>query len=117
MEAAKVFFYDYYSKDKTIKNGVTPAPEPGVTPFKILTKPQASYTDNARAAGITGTVRLAVLLGANGKVQNILKLSGAGYGLDEQAFDAARKIKFEPKMKDGKPVSTVVIIEYAFSIY
>lgn len=115
LEAAKVF-YDYYSKDKTIKNGVTPAPELGVTPFKIVTKPFASYTDNAREAGISGTVKLAVLLGANGKIQNILKLKGVGYGLDEQAFNAARKIEFKPKMKDGKAVSTVAIIEYSFSI-
>lgn len=43
--------------------------------------------------------------------------AGLGYGLDELAFKAARRIVFQPKMKDGKPVSTVVTLEYGFSIY
>ncbi len=116
LEGMKVF-YAHYSKDRTLTPGVPPVPEPGVTPMKIMRKPRASYTDNARQAGKSGTVRLAVLLGANGKIQYILKLLGIGYGLDEQAVRAARQIVFEPKMKDGIPISTVVIIEYTFSIY
>ncbi|MEJ7849191.1 MAG: energy transducer TonB [Pyrinomonadaceae bacterium] len=83
----------------------------------MLTKPRAVYTDNARSAGKSGIVRLALLLGADGKIKHILKIKGIGYGLDEQAINAARKITFEPKMKDGKQVSTVVTVEYGFTIY
>lgn len=110
-------FYEHYSKEPTSGPGLPLVPEPGVTPVNILKKPQARYTDNARSAGVQGTVRLAVLLGANGKVQYILKLHGLGYGLDEQALRAARQIVFEPKLKDGKPVSTIVTIDYSFAIY
>lgn len=116
LEAIKAFF-TYYNKDSVVKPAVPASPEPGVTPVKILRKPQARYTESARAAGKSGTVRLAVLLGANGKIQHILKLWEIGYGLDEQAVRAAGKIEFEPQMRDGKPVSSVVIIEYSFSIY
>ena len=116
LESAQVF-HKHYSKDKSVIPAVAPASDPSVTPVKILRKPQASYTSNARSAGITGTVRLAILLGADGNIQHILKLRGLGYGLDEQALGAARQIEFQPKMKDGKPVSTVVTVEYSFSIY
>lgn len=110
-------FYKYFNKDKSEPAIPALPPEPGVTPFKILSKPRASYSDKARNAGVQGTIRLAVLLGASGKVEHILVLKRLGYGLDEQAVHAARQIKFEPKMRDGKPVSTVVIFEYGFNIY
>lgn len=92
-------------------------PEPGTTPVRIIKKPQAVYSARAREAGVSGTVRLAVLLKADGTVGTIIKLWGPGYGLDEQSIAAARQIKFSPKMKNGVPVSTVVTIEYGFSIY
>ncbi len=38
-------------------------------------------------------------------------------GLTENAVRAARSIKFEPAWKDGKPVTTVSILDYGFSIY
>jgi len=39
-----------------------------------------------------------------------------GFGLDEEAVKAARKIKFQPATKDGKPVSIVKRVQYSFSI-
>ena len=110
-------FYEHYSKDRPGATAGPTPPEPGVTPVKILYKPQARYTDAARGAGVQGTIRVAVLLGADGRIAHILKLKGLGYGLDEQVYQAARQIRFQPKMKDGKPVSTVVTIEYSFSIF
>ena len=92
-------------------------PEPGVTPLKILVQPRATYTNAARKAGVEGAVRLIILLSADGSVRHVLKLWGIGYGLDESAIRAAKAIKFEPKMRDGKPVPVVITREYTFSIY
>ena len=112
-------FYSYFSKDKSIQvnPNAVPEPEPGVTALKILNKPRPSYTDSARQANIQGTITIVVLFGANGKILNTLLIKRLGNGLDEQAMGAARKIQFEPMMKDGKPVSVVRMIEYTFSIY
>lgn len=106
--------YDFAIKDQSVGPA---SPEPNVTPVKILVKPKASYTDAARSANIQGTVRLAILLGANGKILYVLPLKRLSHGLDEQAVYAARQIKFEPKMIDGKPVPVVVIFDYGFNIY
>ena len=113
LESIEVF-YNHFSKERPVPG--TP-PDPGVTPLRILTKPKASYTHSARNANVQGSIRLAILLGASGRVERILVLKRLGYGLDEQAVNAARQIKFEPKRKDGIPVSTVVIFDYGFNIY
>lgn len=110
-------FLAHSLKSKLVPPLVPAAPEPGVTPFKILSRPHARYTDAARNAGISGTIRIWVLLGADGRIQHTLLLRRLGHGLDEQATAAARQIKFEPKKVDGKPVPVVVTVEYNFNIY
>jgi TonB family protein len=117
-----IVFLDYFSKrslDEPLisANTLPPPPEPGVTPLKILTKPRPKYTDIARQDNTQGTIIIAVLFGANGTIQQVLPLKRLGDGLDEEAVKAARGIKFEPMMRDGKPVAVVKQIEYTFSIY
>ena len=54
---------------------------------------------------------------ASGKVTHLIVIKPLGYGLDEEAVKAAKAIRFEPFMRDGKPVSVVKRIEYSFTIY
>lgn len=110
-------FYKYYDRNRGGLLNTLATPDPGITPLKILRKPRAAYTNNARAAGAQGKIRIAVLFGANGKIQHILMIKRIGYGLDEEVLNAARQIVFEPQLKDGKPVSIVKIVEYNFAIY
>lgn len=82
---------------------------------RLLTLPEPSYTDEARARAIMGTVVLKVVFSSTGQVTNIRVAQGVPYGLTERAIAAARKIKFIPAMKDGKPVSMWMQLEYNFS--
>lgn len=121
LEAVKVF-YEYFNREipnfsnLNLSTDNTPKDDT-ITPLKIISKPRASYTDKAREAGITGTIKIAALFAASGQVSHVIVLDPLGYGLDQQAVKAARGIKFEPLLKDGKPVSTVKIVEYSFMIY
>ena len=83
----------------------------------IKSKPEPTYTERARRNGVTGMVRLRLVLGADGTVQHIYPTRRLPDGLTEAAISAARKIKFVPAMKDGRPVSQFVTIEYNFNIY
>ena len=83
----------------------------------ILSKPEPGYTEEARRAGISGMVRLRLVLGADGKVRNILVMRTLSHGLTERAIAAARKIKFKPAIIGGLPVSQFVMVEYYFNIY
>jgi TonB family protein len=84
---------------------------------RVLSKPEPTYTERARMAGIEGTVILRAVFSSDGVVRHILIMRSLPYGLTEQAIAAARKIKFVPAMKDGKPVSMIFQLEYNFNLY
>lgn len=83
----------------------------------IQGKPEPLYTERARRNQVRGMVRLRLVLGADGKVQHVYATRKLPDGLTEAAIAAARKIKFIPAIKDGRPVSQFVTIEYNFNIY
>lgn len=89
----------------------------GTNPLRIIAKPQARYTDDARVNNVEGAVRLKVTLLANGQVGSIIVVNGLPDGLTEQAIAAARQLRFEPATKDGVPVSKTITIDYSFTIY
>jgi len=84
--------------------------------IRLLTKPEPSYTVEARNHRITGTVILKAVFAKTGYVENISVISGLPYGLTERAIASARMIRFTPAMKDGKPVSMWMQLEYNFNL-
>jgi TonB family protein len=84
---------------------------------RVLSKPEPSYTEAARIAGVEGTVVLRAVFAADGEVKNIFVLQGLSHGFTTTVVNAARKIKFEPALKDGKPVSMRIQLEYNFNLY
>jgi TonB family protein len=84
---------------------------------RVLAKPEPQYTEEARQGQITGTVVVRAIFAANGRVIGIRVISGLPGGLNERAIHAARQIKFIPAMKDGRPVSMFIQLEYHFSLY
>jgi len=85
----------------------------------ITSKPTPGYTDSARQNQVQGAIRVQVILDRSGSVRQIRVVSGSelGYGLPEKAISAARQIQFTPAVKDGKPVSVQLTLEYNFSVY
>lgn len=83
----------------------------------ITSKPEPSFTEEARKNNVTGYVRLKMILGANGNVSNIQVVKGLPDGLTERAIAAAHQIRFQPAQKDGRSVSQWVTVEYSFNIY
>jgi tetratricopeptide (TPR) repeat protein len=81
----------------------------------ILYKEKAHYTEAASAAHVTGTVILLVVFADDGVLNHILPIRGLSYGLTEEAIKAARKIRFTPAMRDGKPISVSGSLEFTFS--
>lgn len=62
------------------------------------------YTDDAKTAGVEGTVVLDLIVGEDGKVRDIVVVQGLDHGLTESAKAALRACQFTPGEKDGKPV-------------
>ena len=82
----------------------------------ILYREKAKYTQEARNNGVQGTVVLHIVFNANGKITDIKVIRGLPYGLNENAIDAAKKIRFKPAMKDGKPISVRGSVEFSFNL-
>ena len=81
---------------------------------RLLSKPEPSYTEEARANKISGTVILRVVFTSKGTVENIRVMRELPNGLTERAIEAAKKIKFVPATKDGHAVSMWMQLEYNF---
>jgi TonB family protein len=76
--------------------------------------PEAEYTDEARASKTKGEVRLRLVLAADGTVKNVFPIKSLPHGLAEAAMTAARRIKFEPAIRKGKPASQFLTLVYEF---
>ena len=94
--------------DRTVAVG------PADDKVRLLSKPEPSYTDEARANKIAGTVILKVVFTSRGTVENIHVVRDLPYGLTERAIEAAKKITFVPATKDGHAVSMWMQLEYNF---
>lgn len=77
--------------------------------------PQPAYTDAARAAGVSGKVRISITVGVSGQVEQASVLQALGHGLDEAALAAARAATFEPAIRCGKPSASTFTISVRFS--
>lgn len=87
------------------------------TRVRMISRTYPGYTEAARQAGISGTVRLRVLVTADGRVEHVLVVQPLSHGLTGAAVRAARGIRFEPATRNGRPVSTFVTLEESFSIH
>ncbi|HTG17575.1 MAG TPA: TonB family protein [Blastocatellia bacterium] len=83
---------------------------------QILGRPTPGYTDEARRNQVEGSVKVSVLLKADGTVSDIKVARGLGYGLDEKAIEAARQLRFVAARKDGHAVSVRLFLEFKFSL-
>jgi TonB family protein len=88
----------------------------GVTSPALLYKVEPEYTQEARRAGIQGTVLLYLQVDPAGRGVNIRVLHGLGLGLDENAIAAIKTWKFRPGTKGGKPVTVEAQIEMTFRL-
>ena len=83
----------------------------------IIYRERAKYTEEARANKIQGTVVLSVVYTFDGRITDIRVVRGLPDGLSESAIEAAKKIRFQPAVKAGQPVSVRGNIEFNFTLY
>ncbi|MCU1274359.1 MAG: TonB family protein [Bryobacterales bacterium] len=82
----------------------------------VLQKVDPEYTEEARAAMLSGTVVMSLEVGPDGLAQNARVSRGLGLGLDENAIDAISQWRFRPGIKDGQPVTVAATIEVNFRL-
>jgi len=87
-----------------------------VSPPTLVYKTEPQYTEEAREAGIEGTVILLIEIGRDGAVEQVTVKKSLDSGLDLNAAQAVRQWKFEPGRKAGKPVRVRATVEVNFRL-
>ena len=80
----------------------------------VASEVKVPYPDEARRAGIEGTVTMSITIDSEGRVVKSVVIKGLGYGLDEAARGALLRFRFKPAIKNGEPVSTEMKYSYTF---
>ncbi|MBI4470077.1 MAG: energy transducer TonB [Acidobacteria bacterium] len=80
----------------------------------VLSHVKPEFSREADLAGIEATVDLEVEFKSDGTIGQIRLNRWAGFGLDEAAMAAARKLRFTPAMVRGVPVTTWQRLVYNF---
>ncbi len=82
----------------------------------ILYQEKAKYTHEARKNAVEGIVLLSAVFTGDGKVIDIRVIRGLPDGLNNEATRAIQKIRFTPAIKNGKPVSVRMSVEFTFKL-
>ncbi|HYG99240.1 MAG TPA: energy transducer TonB [Terriglobales bacterium] len=89
----------------------------GVSAPKALATPDPEYSEEARKAKYQGTVILWLIVDQNGSPRDVKIARSLGMGLDQKAIEAVKQWKFEPALKDGRPVAVQINVEVNFRLY
>ena len=83
------------------------APPAALPPPKlvVVSKPRPSYTPEATAMHLEGTVTLHIKVKTDGSVEVLGVVHGLGHGLDQSAIEAMKATRFKPPVDgSGKPI-------------
>lgn len=74
-------------------------------PPQLLDSFKPQYPRAARDANIEGAVRVEILIDRLGNVRDAKVIQGLGYGTEEAALEAARRLRFKPAEASGQAVA------------
>ena len=84
---------------------------------RIVDGAKPEYPDNARNKGWEGTVRLQILVGTEGRVEEVRVIGSSGYAeLDQAAQRVVRSWRFSPALQKGVPVAAWATLPVVFDL-
>jgi protein TonB len=89
----------------------------GISAPTATSAPDPDYTEEARRAKKQGTCILWLIVDSAGHPRDIRVIRGLGFGLDAKAMEAVKQWKFQPALKDGRPVDVQISVEVEFHLY
>lgn len=84
---------------------------------KLVSMADPQSNEYAQKNGVAGMSMYSVVVGADGKPEQIAVGRPIGFGLDENAVAAIQKATFQPAMKNGQPVPVLLDVVVQFRIY
>lgn len=85
---------------------------------QIKKKPRANYENSYGQCAGQGVVRLKIVLLKTGRIGEVGVIDSSQCEIfDQNAINAAKKIKFKPALKNGQAVSVSVLVEYSYRVF
>ena len=83
---------------------------------QVLREIQPKFPEKAKRMGVSGYVKVLIVIDVNGDVAQaqVLTQDPAGYGFDNEALKAVRQWKFSPAQLGGFPVAQKATKEFRF---
>ncbi|MBR2306615.1 MAG: energy transducer TonB, partial [Fibrobacter sp.] len=83
---------------------------------QVLKEVQPKFPERAKKLGISGYVKVMVVIDVYGDVAqaNVMSLDPPGYGFENEALKAVRQWKFSPAQLGGYPVAQKATKEFRF---
>ncbi|HSL18134.1 MAG TPA: TonB family protein, partial [Methylomirabilota bacterium] len=102
----------------TVTEGEIVSAGPGVTPPVLLHKVDPEYPPIARRAGLAGEVVARLLVGTDGRVEDveIVEVSQPGVGFERATEEAVRQWRYRPATKHGVKVRVWVQIKVSLTL-
>lgn len=88
----------------------------GVSVPSVIQKTEPDYPQEARLAGVDGTVRISLVVDPEGNPTDLRVTRPIGFGLDEAALKTVAAWKFKPGVKDGVAVPVRTSMEVNFRL-
>ena len=92
------------------------AQKPGLLAPRLLGISLPEYTGKARDRKIEGEVIVSALFQRDGKIKEAKVEKGLGFGLDERAIEAVKRMSFLPAQLEGREVAARARIIVGFSL-
>jgi TonB family protein len=83
---------------------------------KAIYKPGPKYAANALLKGVSGTIRVRVIVNEKGFPEILEIVEHLREGLDANALSAVSQWRFEPGVRDGMAAASVVVVELKFRL-
>lgn len=87
---------------------------PGTIPPEVTSQIAPIYTEAARQANASGSVRIALFVTPAGFPRDIRVIRGLPYGLNRNAIEAVSHWHFRPAMQNGQPIQAETEVEVVF---
>ena len=83
---------------------------------ELIYSPDPPYPEQARNAGVDGTLTAMVTIGEDGSPQDVRVVRGLGSAIDESVTNALRQWRFHPPLMNGQPAIAGVLVEVNFQL-
>jgi TonB family protein len=90
---------------------------PGITPAKAIHDPEPSYPADETSPTSQGSADLLLRIDESGRVTDGIVLRSSQANFARQSSKVINEWRFKPAERDGKPIASILVVEFSFHRY